>query len=295
MQEKLENKKDFYEICEKYNLAYPDTVIIEGKSDKDIKKVEDKLSYPLALKANDSINYYNTYFEDKRKAYKIYNKDELIKTLDKIYKAGYCGEMIVQDFIPGDSSNMVVLNAYVDSKSKVRMMSLGKCLLDEVLPLNIGNYNALATFGNDKIYKQYKKFLEEISYKGFANFDLKYDERDGKYKVFEINIRQGRSSFYMNSTSNNFLKYIVDDLIFKRYEECYFEHERGLWLYVDPLVLKKYVNKKDKELALKLLKKGMYLQYGMIRIKILKGIYIIWEEEFLPLSTILNTLIKTYR
>lgn len=60
----------------------------------------------------------------------------------------------------------------------------------------------------------------------------------------------------MNSTSNNFLKYIVDDLIFKRYKECYFEHERGLWLYVDPLVLKKYVNKKDKDLALKLLKKG---------------------------------------
>lgn len=256
MQEKLENKKDFYEICEKYNLAYPNTVIIKGKSDKDIKKIEDKLSYPIALKANDSINYYNTYFEGKKKAYKINNKDELIKTLDKIYKAGYCGEMIVQDFIPGDSSNMVVLNAYVDSKSKVRMMSLGKCLLDEVLPLNIGNYNALATFGNDKIYKQYKKFLEEISYKGFANFDLKYDERDGKYKVFEINIRQGRSSFYMNSTSNNFLKYIVDDLIFKRYEECYFEHGRGLWLYVDPLVIKKYVNKKDKELALKLLKKG---------------------------------------
>lgn len=195
MQEKLENKIDFYEICEKYGLDYPDTVITNDNTDESIKKIESELSYPIALKANDSIEFYNTHFEGKKKAYKIHNNEELVKTLNQIYNAGYTGKMIAQDFIPGDSSDMYVLNAYVNTSSQVKMMSLGKCLLDEVLPLNIGNYNALVTMGDDNIYKQYKKFLEEISYRGFANFDLKYDNRDGKYKVFEINIRQGRSSF----------------------------------------------------------------------------------------------------
>lgn len=256
MQEKLENKIDFYEICEKYGLDYPDTVITNDNTDESIKKIESELSYPIALKANDSIEFYNTHFEGKKKAYKIYNNEELVKTLNLIYNAGYTGKMIAQDFIPGDSSDMYVLNAYVNTSSQVKMMSLGKCLLDEVLPLNIGNYNALVTMGDDNIYKQYKKFLEEISYTGFANFDLKYDKRDGKYKVFEINIRQGRSSFYMNTANNNFIKYLVDDLIFNKDEPCYYEYKNGLWLYVDPSVLKKYVNKKDKDLALKMLKKG---------------------------------------
>ncbi|MFR2717357.1 MAG: carboxylate--amine ligase, partial [Anaerococcus obesiensis] len=174
-------------------------VITNDNTDESIKKIELELSYPIALKANDSIEFYNTHFEGKKKAYKIYNNEELVKILNQIYNAGYTGKMIAQDFIPGDSSDMYVLNAYVNTSSQVKMMSLGKCLLDEVLPLNIGNYNALVTMGDDNIYKQYKKFLDEISYTGFANFDLKYDKRDGKYKVFEINIRQGRSSFYMNA------------------------------------------------------------------------------------------------
>ena len=255
-QEKLENKIDFYNICDKYCLDYPDTVIIDDSTDESINKIESKLSYPIALKANDSIEYYNTQFDGKKKAYKIHDNSELASTLNQIYKSAYTGKMIAQDFIPGDSSDMYVLNAYVDRNSKVRMMSLGKCLLDEVLPLNVGNYNAIVSIGDKKIYQQYKKFLEEISYTGFANFDLKYDIRDGKFKVFEINIRQGRSSFYMNATNNNFVKYIVDDLIYKKYEPCYFEYENALWLYVDPFVLKKYVSKKDKQLALKLLDDG---------------------------------------
>lgn len=256
MQEKLENKVDFYKICEKYKLDYPDTVVTLDNSQKSIEKIEKSLSYPIALKANNSIEYYNIDFPNKKKAYKINNRDELIKSLDDIYKAGYKSEMISQDFIPGDSSSMFVLNAYVDSNSKVKMLSLGKCLLDEVLPLNIGNYNALITMGDRDLYRKFEDFLEEISFKGYANFDLKYDKRDGKYKVFEINLRQGRSSFYMNAAGNNFIEYLVDDLIYKKDEACFYEYENGLWLYVDPLVLKKYVNKKDKDLALKMLKKG---------------------------------------
>ncbi|MDO5712959.1 MAG: carboxylate--amine ligase [Tissierellia bacterium] len=253
-QQELENKIDFYKICEQYGLDYPETLLISKEMVE--KKVSLPFEYPVALKPNDSISYLDLNFPGKKKAYKIETEEELNKVLQDIYKSGYKDYMIAQDFIPGDSDTMAVLNAYVNRKGKVKMMCLGQCLLDAVLPAEIGNYNALVTVDGEKIYPQYQKFLEDYGYRGFANFDLKYDIRDGKYKVFEINIRQGRSSYYMTAGGCNFTKFLVDDLVEKKDEPVYYHKKRGLWLYVDPYVLKKYVPRSIFPMAKAELKRG---------------------------------------
>lgn len=253
LQQKLENKIDFYAICEEYGLDYPATKII-SKETKDNLDLD--FTFPVGLKANDSIEFVHMHFEGKKKFYKIDDAAELKRVVNLIYDAGYSGDLIVQDFIPGNSSAMFVLNAYVDSRGEVTMMCLGKCLLDECLPYEIGNYNALLTIGDDALYDQYTRFLKAIGYRGFANFDLKYDVRDQKYKVFEINIRQGRSSFYMTAGGCNFMRYPVEDLIENKALAPHYHDERGLWLFVDPSVLRKYGSKEDKELIETYLKKG---------------------------------------
>lgn len=253
-QEALENKLDFYKICDEYGLPYPKTLVINKKMVEEGFK--NPLTYPIALKPNDSISYLNLKFEGKHKAYKIKSEEELLETLHKIYKAGYEEEMIAQDFIPGDCSQMAVLNAYVNTKGHVTMMCFAQCLLDAVLPAEIGNYHALVTMDGQEVYPQYKKFLEDIDYRGFANFDLKKDPRDGVYKVFEINIRQGRSSYCMTAGGCNFIKYLIEDLVEKKEEACHYHKDQGLWLYVDPYVLKKYVPDSLRPLALEELEKG---------------------------------------
>ncbi|WP_300410353.1 carboxylate--amine ligase [Lagierella sp.] len=253
LQRKLENKKDFYEICEEYDLNYPETYIV-SKENKD--SFEIPFEYPVAVKANDSIEFLHLKFPGKKKAYKANNENELNQIIQDVYRAGYTGEMILQDFIPGDHSTVGVLNAYVNTKGEVKMMCFGKCLLDECLPEGIGNYNALVTEDNPELYQMVKNFLEMIDYRGFANFDFKYDRRDGKHKVFEINIRQGRSSYYMTAGGCNFVTFLVDDLIDNVDKPLYKHTEEGLWLYVDPFVLKNYCNKDDLPRAKKLLKRG---------------------------------------
>ena len=73
--------------------------------------------------------------------------------------------MIVQDFIPGDDSNMRVLNAYVDEDHQVRMMCLGHPLLEDPTPASIGNYVVIMPDYNEKSIKPLRHFGKNRIYR----------------------------------------------------------------------------------------------------------------------------------
>ena len=145
----------------------------------------------------------NKFDEGMKKVYSADSAEKAKQIVRKIYDAGYEDSVIIQDMIPGDDSKMFVLTNYSDSHGKVRMMSLGHVLLEEHTPKGLGNHTAVITEYNEELINKLKDFLNDIRFIGFSNFDIKYDERDKKFKVFEINLRQGRSNYYVTSSGNN--------------------------------------------------------------------------------------------
>lgn len=238
LKNRLENKEDFYNICEEYGLDYPATVMLH----KDSKPPFDlPFDYPIAVKASDSIEYVDLDFPGKKKAYKANSPAELEQIFSDIYGSGYTGTLIVQDFIPGDDATMYVLNSYSDANGKVQAMCLGHCVLEDYTPAGIGNYNAIIQEGIQEVYDQYKAFLEAIGFVGFSNFDIKYDERDGRYKVFEINIRQGRSSFFTTVSGCNLVTYLVNErIVHKQKPEVHYHNDPALWLHVPTRLVLEY-------------------------------------------------------
>ena len=173
--------------------------------------------------------------------------------------------MILQDFIPGDDSNMRVLNAYVDKNHQVKMMCMGHPLLEDPTPQSIGNYMAILPEYNEKLYEQVQSFLEKLNYTGMANFDIKYDARDGQYKFFEINLRQGRSSFYVTLNGYNLAKWYVDDYVedsLKEQDTVYgnkLKSKHVLWLGVPVKIFKEYAYENEtKRIAEELVHEGRY-------------------------------------
>jgi D-aspartate ligase len=98
-----------------------------------------------------------------------------------------------------------------------------------------------------------KQFLEDIKFQGFCEFDLKYDYRDKKFKVLEINARQGRCSYYLTALGHNLVGVLIDDLIYNKKMDYKFLQDKALLSFVPKGVIKKYlVNEEYKKEVFKL-------------------------------------------
>lgn len=262
---KLISKEGFYQIAEEYGLPYPKTKIVTVADYQAENYLKLPFDYPIELKPEDPVSWLDVHFEGRKKAFTIHNETELKDIISKIYSNGYKADLILQDFIPGDDSNMRVLNAYVDKNHHVKMMCLGHPLLEDPTPQAIGNYMAILPEYDEKLYEQVESFLEKLNYVGMANFDIKYDNRDGKYKFFEINLRQGRSSFYVTLNGYNLAKWYVDDYVtdsLQEKEPVYgnkLKSQHTLWLGIPVKVFKQYATNNDaKRLAEELIHEGRY-------------------------------------
>ncbi|MEG0769158.1 MAG: ATP-grasp domain-containing protein [Ruthenibacterium sp.] len=258
LRDKLVNKADFYALCDSYALPYPKTFLAREPVPA-AKLTEQALgfSYPIILKPSSSILYWKHPFDGMKKVYTAKDASSAEKILATIYGAGYDDIVILQDMIPGDDSFMHVLTAYVDKNSKVKMMCLGHVGLEEHTPKAIGNHAAIITEYNEPLMTKLKAFLEDIGYTGFANFDIKYDTRDGSYRVFEINLRQGRSNYYVTGAGYNLAQYVVEDRVLgKDLGACAICKEPTFWHSVPRRVVYRYVRDPEFVAQAKALKKA---------------------------------------
>ncbi|MCD7827076.1 MAG: hypothetical protein LUG85_00855 [Clostridiales bacterium] len=243
LMDKIVLKDKFYEICEKLGINYPKTYVYNCGEENDLKFDFD---YPVIAKTANSALYHYAEFPGKKKVFRFNTEEELKTMLSNLEKSSYDYKFLIQDCIPGDDSNMRVLTCYCDQNSKVKFAALGHCLLEDHTATAIGNPVAIINEVDEKIVADAVKFLEYVGYKGFANFDIKYDSRNGTYNFFEINVRLGRSNFYVTGSGFNTVKWIVDDLIYGKELEYTVADKENLFTVVPKGIILRYV--KDGEL-----------------------------------------------
>ena len=241
------------------SLDTPETYVYDVSEKLDMKRVNE-LHYPLILKPGNGILYHEHEFSTQAKVYKIKNKQELLNTIKLIKESGYLGKLIIQKFIQGDDSYLFDCVVYCDQKGKVKLMTFAQIGLQEHTHTGIGNCTLLVNgyneFGNtEETTKKLKEFIESINYHGTAEFDLKYDMEDKKFKVLEINPRQARSSYYLTALGYNLVEYLVNDLIYNKPLDYHFLDEKIALSFVPKYVIRKHVkNDKLKKEVFKLIK-----------------------------------------
>lgn len=243
--EELSFKESFYKYCDQYGILYPKTVILEPSDNGSFDWNALPFEFPIIIKPSSSTLYWKHPFEGMKKVYRAKNKEEAKKICADIYASGYPDNIIIQDTIPGDDSRMYVLTAYSDKNGRVRMMCLGHVLLEEHTPKGLGNHAAIITEWKPELTEKFKQFLEDIGYVGYSNFDIKYDSRDGSYRAFEINLRQGRSNYYVTASGGNIAANIVRDRLLNEFEnsdEFKLIDKEIYWRYIPDGTVKKYIS-----------------------------------------------------
>jgi D-aspartate ligase len=239
LMETLIHKERFYQLCDKYGIDHPATFVYHKGMGHDF---ELPFNGPFVVKPSESATYWHYHFPTQKKAYVLKTRAEVDAVIDEIYEHGYEDSLIIQDFIPGDDSFMRVVTNYSDQEGELRLMCVGHVLLEEHTAKGIGNHAVIITEDEPQLCEKLRLFLEDIKFTGFSNFDVKYDQRDGKFKVFEINCRQGRSNYYVTGAGHNLARYLVEDRVEGKPGELLVTKNRHLWCVIPKNVAFDYIN-----------------------------------------------------
>ena len=94
--------------------------------------------------------------------------------------------VVFQEFIPGGADAVWMCNAYLDETAHCRAAYTGRKLrqVDDT-----GIASLAVTESNPTVADQTRRLLEGTGYRGLAGIGYKYDPRDGRYKLLDVNAR----------------------------------------------------------------------------------------------------------
>ena len=243
----IQKKAEFYEVCEKFGIPYPDSKILTAPVDA-AELTEDKLgfAYPIIVKPSSSVDYWKHPFDTMKKVYTAATPAEAAEIVKTIYASGYPDRMVLQKMVPGGDDHMRVLTAFSDENGKVRAMCLGHTMVEEHTPHGLGNHAAIVSEDTASLplVENIRKMLEACRYTGFSNFDIKYSGIPGDYRVFEINLRQGRSNYYVTATGMNIARLVVEKWN-DGGTDCVLNKNEVFWHHVPAQVAFTYTEDKD--------------------------------------------------
>ncbi|MGP5386629.1 carboxylate--amine ligase [Brachybacterium tyrofermentans] len=241
--ERLSDKAEFARLCTDHGVATPRTEVIDlgTPRDADWQPPRTELPFPVVMKAARTADMAGVRFEGKKKVWFLETPQELDDLVRAIAAAGYAGRLVVQELIPGDDTAEGSITAYTDAAGRVTLLCSARVLLGEHTPDALGRPAAMITLPFDDALDQARRLLEATGYRGYANFDVKRDPRDGTWKFFEVNPRIGRNNFYVSSAGANVSRFVVADAIEHRLLEPVTEVDEILYSLVPMPLLMRYL------------------------------------------------------
>jgi len=180
----LSSKEGMYHLCRE--LAIPTPAAAFPQCHEDAEMFARTTTFPVMMKAVD-----NRQFLDVPGSGKVIatSAEHLLAAYDAMTEGGDRRGVVLQEFIPGDDSTVWMFNGYFDENSDCLLGLTGRKLRQ--YPPYIGQTSLGWCIENPEVQELTRRFTKAVRYAGMVDIDFRYDERDGEYKLLDVNPRIG--------------------------------------------------------------------------------------------------------
>lgn len=174
--------KDYqYEVCARIGVPFPISISIGSMAEIDRTR---ELTFPIILKPSKRDDLRLNGFRNLH----IEKVDDLSRYLAKLAHYLESGvPVIASEFIPGDGSKIFAYTAYRSKDGRILNDWIGKKLAQH--PDEFGVFSSASNEAPAVVREQGRALVDAMNLYGIVEPEFKFDARDGKYKLMEVNLR----------------------------------------------------------------------------------------------------------
>lgn len=195
--ESIADKFRQYELACTAGIPAPETFAVQDQGD--LAQVRERLLFPVFIKAREVTSWRRT-VGVARKGFVAHTPEQLAAHFQELFALGAAG--IVQQLIPGPDTNHYKACCYISQDGNLLLAFALRKLRQQ--PPGFGFGCLVESTHEPDVLALGKRFLESIGYRGVGSVEFKRDERDGKFKVIELNPRYWQQNGLADRCGMNF-------------------------------------------------------------------------------------------
>jgi D-aspartate ligase len=122
------------------------------------------------------------------KALRFRGREDALARIDEASSRGF--ELMLQEFIPGPADRHYFVEGFIDRGGRVCGLLARRRI--RIYPPDFGNSSATETIALSDVpdaVASLRRLLDGVGYRGTFSAEFKLDERDGLFKLLEVNVR----------------------------------------------------------------------------------------------------------
>ncbi len=180
----LSDKRAMHALCVEHGVSTPETLF--PRSNREALQLADDLSFPVVLKGIDT----TVLGEQTGARMAIVRSPEELAQAYATFDASEAGPgLMVQEYIPGPPHSVWMFNGYFDDKSRCLFGVSGRKLRQS--PPYTGATSLGVCYPNPAVVDATVRLMDRVGYRGILDIGYRFDDRDGRYKLLDVNPRLG--------------------------------------------------------------------------------------------------------